>query len=202
MMFDSAERDELVITLATEAQKKPPSERDSFLHSACQNDAELYRAVSEWMTWEERLTGFLDHPLINLIDLETLEDICEPGETVAGRFDILRRVGEGGMGVVYEAFDTKRKQRIAIKFAKPGFGRLLSPELEGALQVRHPNICVVNEIHTAKAEFGEVDFLTMEFLDGETLADRLKKVMLVDTEALKIDRQLCTGIVVAHSRDI
>ena len=77
------------------------------------------------------------------------------------------------MGVVYEAFDRKRGQRICVKTAKLGFRRALSPELEGALKVRHPNICVVNEIHTAQTPGGEVDFLTMEFLEGETLSTHL-----------------------------
>ena len=74
------------------------------------------------------------------------------------------------MGVVYEAFDRKRSQRICVKTAKLGFRQSLSPELEGALKVRHPNICVVNEIHTAQTPGGEVDFLTMEFLEGVTLS--------------------------------
>ena len=202
MTIDSGERNDFVMTLASEAQNMPPSERESFLQSACQNDPELYQAVSDVVAWEARMSGFLDHPLIEFIDLETLEEIFEPGETVSGRFEILRRVGEGGMGVVHEAFDRKRKQRIAIKFAKPGFGPLLSPELEGALQVRHPNICVVNEIHTAAVEFGDVDFLTMEFLDGETLANRLKKGKLDEPAALEIARQLCAGVAEAHRSGI
>ena len=94
MMIDSPERNEFVMTLASEAQKMSPGERDSFLQSACQNDPELYRAVSDVVAWEERMSGFLDHPLIEFIDLETLEEIFDPGETVSGRFDILRRMGE------------------------------------------------------------------------------------------------------------
>src|SRR5215467_4602838 len=106
------------------------------------------------------------------------------------------------MGVVYEAFDTRRKQRIAIKCAKPGFGRLLSPELEGALKVRHPNICLVNDIHKASTEFGDLDFLTMEFLDGETLASRLERGRLEQGEAMVIAQQLCAGVAEAHRSGI
>ena len=65
------------------------------------------------------------------------------------------------MGVVYEALDHKRELRIAIKVAKPGFHRLLLPEIEGALAVRHPNVCQVNEIYTETTEVGGFDFLTM-----------------------------------------
>ena len=67
-----------------------------------------------------------------------------------------------------EALDRKRNQRVAIKGAKTGFHRLLPSELNGALEVRHWNVCLVNEIHTAEATDGETDFLTMELLEGET----------------------------------
>ena len=107
------------------------------------------------------------------------------------------------MGIVYEAIDRKRNQRIAIKSAKPGFQRLLSPELEGALKVRHPNICLVNQIHTTKTDKGEVDFLAMEFLQGETLAAHLAKEGKLDpAEALHIARQLCAGLSEAHRSGI
>ena len=200
--MDPAERDERVMSLAAEALKTPPPQRARWLHEKCGNDPELYREVSEVVTWEERMEGFLSRPLIALIDLETLEQVFEPGQLVSGRFEILRRVGEGGMGVVYEAYDRKRNQRIAIKCAKPGFGRLLSPELEGALKVRHPNICMMNEIHAATTEFGELDFLTMEFLDGETLAHRLARGKLDVDEAAEIAGQLCSGVTAAHHSGI
>ncbi|HEY6351276.1 MAG TPA: protein kinase [Candidatus Angelobacter sp.] len=202
MMIDPAERDEGIMTLAAEALKTPISERTGFLQRACQNDPELYREVCDVVAWEERMSGFLHRPLIEFIDLESLEKVFEPGQTIAGRFEILRCVGDGGMGVVYEAFDNKRKKRIAIKCAKPGFGRLLSPELEGALKVRHPNICAVNEIHTTSTEFGDLDFLTMEFLDGETLSRRLAQGKLEEAEALEIARQLCSGVAEAHRSGI
>jgi serine/threonine protein kinase/Tfp pilus assembly protein PilF len=115
------------------------------------------------------------------------------------RFEIVREIGQGGMGIVYEVFDRKRNQRIAIKSARLGFRRLLSPELEAALKVRHPNICLVNEIHTADTESGEVDFLTMELLEGPTLYARLAEAgKLPAVEALEIARQLCAGLAEAH----
>ena len=123
----------------------------------------------------------------------------EAAQVVSERFEILRKIGEGGMGVVYEAFDRKRNQRIAIKSAKPGFHRLLSPELEGALKVRHPNVCLVSEIHTAQTRNGDIDFLSMELLQGETLSARLSaQKKLPNDEALEIACQLCAGLAEAH----
>lgn len=192
------DRDEHVMALAAEALKTPPGSRAVFLRNACRNDDDLYREVSEIVTWEERMEDFLSRPLIEFVDLEAWERVFAPGETIAERFEIRRCVGEGGMGVVYEAFDRKRKQRIAIKCARPGFGRLLSPELESALKVRHRNVCGVNEIHSTPTQFGDVDFLTMEFLEGEVLSSRLARGRLEETEALEIARQLCSGVIEAH----
>ncbi len=141
--------------------------------------------------------GFMRDPLVGLIDLEALDRPFKPGQVVADRFEIIREVGDGGMGVVYEAYDRKRQQRIAIKCAKLGYERL-SPELHGALKVRHPNVCLVNEIHTAVTDLGELDFLTMEFLDGETLFSRLSRGKLEHNEALNLARQLCAGLAEAH----
>src|SRR5215472_1541592 len=202
MMMDSAERDERVMGLVAETLQRPLRDRDSFLQSRCHSDPDLYREVSEIVSWEERMGDFLRRPLIEFIDLEALEQIFEPGQVVAGRFEILRRVGDGGMGVVYEAYDNKRKQRIAIKCAKPGFDRLLSPELERAREVRHQNICLVNEIHTTNTELGELDFLTMEFLDGETLAHRLESGKFEEADALSVARQLCSGVAEAHRSQV
>ncbi|HWZ41865.1 MAG TPA: protein kinase [Candidatus Saccharimonadales bacterium] len=198
-MERSAEHDERVMTIVAAALRMPMPERDSFLHIACQEDTELYQEAEKVMEWEERMGNFLREPLIDFIDLEDSVRPFEAGEVISERFEIMHEVGRGGMGVVYEAFDRKRNQRIAIKCALPGFGRLLSPELEGALKVRHPNICLVNEIHTAPTASGEVDFLTMEFLDGETLSARLTaKENFTSKDVLEIARQLCGGLAEAH----
>jgi eukaryotic-like serine/threonine-protein kinase len=117
--------------------------------------------------WEEQLGSFLLRPVIFSSDYPSP---FEAGQVVSERFEILRKIGEGGMGVVYEAFDRKRNQRIAIESAKPGFHRLVSPELGGALKVRHPNVCLVSEVHTAQTSHGDIDFLSMELLQGETLS--------------------------------
>ena len=195
------DRDERLMRLAEDALRTPVAERETFLRAACHQDTDLYAEVSEIVEWEDRMGGFMRDPLLKFIDLEGLDRPFAPPQLVGDRFEILREVGDGGMGVVYEAYDRKRQQRIAIKCAKVGYERL-PPELRAALKVRHPNVCMMNEIHTEKTNLGALDFLTMEFLDGETLLDRLLRGRLESDEALQLARQLCAGLAEAHSSGV
>lgn len=195
-MTAPTDRDERVMSLAATAVMLPAEERDRYLRAACDGDEELLRETCETIEWEERMGGFLRKPWLSLPDLERP---FKAGQIINERFEIVREIGHGGMGVVFEAFDRKRGQRIAIKSAKLGFRRLLSPELESALKVRHQNICLVNEIHTASTDYGDVDFLTMEMLEGPTLQEVLSaRGPLEPAEALEIARQLCAGLAEAH----
>src|SRR5689334_15752079 len=200
-MMDIEERDDRVMALAAEALNRLSGDREQFLQQACQNDPGLYQEVSEVVSWEERMDGFLCRPLIDFIDLDGLDRPFKPGQLVADRYEIIREVGDGGMGVVYEANDLKLEHRIAIKCPKLGYNRL-PPELRSALQVRHRNICLVNDIHKVEVDLGELEFLTMEFLDGETLHSRLARGRLESEEALPIARQLCAGLAEAHHRGV
>jgi tetratricopeptide (TPR) repeat protein len=199
-METSPKHDERVMQLVAEARRQSPAEREAFLRVECETDSILYQEVADTLNWDDRMGSFLQAPLIKLVV------VARPfltGEVIDERFEIVRIIGEGGMGVVYEAIDRKRNLRIAIKSAKPGFQRLLSPELEGALRVRHPNICLVNQIHSTKTDKGDVDFLSMEFLQGETLVARLDKGGKLDAgQALNIARQLCAGLSEAHRSGI
>jgi len=188
------------MSIVKRARGQSPAEREALLRLTCETDDGLYQEVAETLDWEDRMGGFLKEPLTALT---LVSRPFEPGMVIEGRFEIVRVIGEGGMGVVYEAIDRKRNQRIAVKSAKPGFQRLLSPELEGALKVRHHNICLVNQIHTTKTDDGEVDFLAMEFLEGETLSARLARTgKLEPTQGLEIAKQLCSGLSTAHHSGI
>src|SRR5215472_13605362 len=199
-MSNDGKQDERIMKITTEAMEKPPEERETYVRSACAGDDGLYREVAETITWEERMGRFLLHPMVVVNDPAAA---LVTGQIVDGRFEIVRQIGEGGMGVVYEAVDAKRRLRVALKFGKLGCQRLLAPELEGALRVRHPNICLVNQIHTANIKSQQVDFLAMEYVEGQTLTQYLlDHGKLPQQRALEVARQLCAGISEAHRSGI
>jgi serine/threonine-protein kinase len=133
-----------------------------------------------------------------------------PGERVAGRFTILRFVARGGMGAVYEANDVILQTRVALKTLQGAFitdaGAMerFRREVLLARRVSHPNVCRVYELYEATTLAGaSVHLLTMEFLDGETLAARIgRQGRLTTAQALPLVRQMCAGLAAAHAEGV
>jgi eukaryotic-like serine/threonine-protein kinase len=198
-MENKAQDDDLVMSLVELALDQPEPERRAFLQRACAGDPELFNQAWEYVQWETRMRGFLLDPLF---PPPLNEHPFEPGELLDGRFRILREVAQGGMGVVYEAMDERLDRRIAIKCGKTGFRKRLPPEVRNAREISHPNVCKIFEIHTASTRDGDLDFLSMEFLEGETLAERLRRGGLTEPEARVIARQLCEGLAEAHRNQV
>jgi tetratricopeptide (TPR) repeat protein len=196
---NKAQDDDLVMSLVELALARPPEERERYLHSACAHDSQLFEEVRKYVGWEERMNGFLLEPLYASPSRNLS---FEPGELLDGRFRIVREVAQGGMGIVYEAVDERLERRIAIKCAKPGFRKRLPPEVRHATEISHPNVCKIFEIHTGSTDHGEIDFLTMEFLEGETLADRLRRGPLPESQARAVAQQLCAGLAEAHHKQV
>lgn len=189
-----AQDDDLVMSLVELALSQPPDSRENYVRTACAGDTELFSQVWDYVRWDHRMQDFLLDPLFPALR----EPHFEPGELLADRFRIVREVAQGGMGIVYEARDERLGRRIALKSAKSGYRKRLPPEVRHASEISHPNVCKIFEIHTASTTGGEIDFLTMEFLEGETLSARLSRGKLPDDEARAIGRQICAGLAEAH----
>jgi eukaryotic-like serine/threonine-protein kinase len=132
------------------------------------------------------------------------------GEYVGARFRIVRFIAKGGMGEVYEAEDLQLGERVALKTILPevaGQPELMArfkQEIQLARKVTHPNVCRVFDIavHQLKSG-GEVTFLTMELLDGETLSEFMRRRGPLPTEAaLPLLRQIADGLTAAHEAGV
>ena len=125
------------------------------------------------------------------------------GRTIS-HYEILKKLGEGGMGVVYKARDTKLNRDVALKFLPAGMTsdeesrKRFVREAQAAAALNHPNICTVYEI-------GEADghtFIVMPCIGGSSLADKVKEGPLDADEALDIAIQVGKGLARAHENGI
>src|SRR5690348_14872867 len=120
--------------------------------------------------------------------------------TKLGPYEITGAIGAGGMGEVYRARDTRLGRDVAIKIlpqhltAKSNVKQRFEREARAISSLQHPNICTLYDVGHQDA----TDFLVMEFLEGETLADRLAKGALAPEQVLKIGIEICEGLEKAH----
>jgi serine/threonine protein kinase len=124
--------------------------------------------------------------------------------TKLGPYEIASPLGAGGMGEVYRARDTRLDRIIAIKIlpahlsdnpeAKQRFDR----EARAISSLNHPNVCALYDVGHQDG----VDYLVMEFLDGETLAQRLAKGPLPPEQVLKYGIEICEGLEKAHKSGV
>lgn len=132
--------------------------------------------------------------------LESMSIKLSPGRVVAERYRIIRPLGQGGMGAIYEAEDLTLGARVALKFLlQSTHTRHLLNEARAARQVTHRNVCRV-------FDFGEVDdmpFISMEYVDGEDLRSLLKRIgRLPRDRTVIIARQMFAGLAAAHAKGV
>jgi len=138
-------------------------------------------------------------------ELSPLLTPLEPGAVVAGRFEILSRLGEGGMGVVYKARDRELDDVVALKLLRLGrFGgdakvAALKQELKLARRITHPNVLRLFDL----GEVEGVPFISMEYVRGLTMRDLLDHSTRVPySAALRLARQVCRGLDAVHSAGV
>jgi eukaryotic-like serine/threonine-protein kinase len=115
-----------------------------------------------------------------------------------GPYEILAPLGAGGMGEVYEALDTRLERTVAIKICGVRFTERFEREARAISSLNHPHICALYDIGREDS----VDFLVMEYLEGETLEARLRKGPLPIDEALRIAIQIASALDAAHRKGI
>src|SRR5208337_2825510 len=135
------------------------------------------------------------------------------GDLLASRFRVVRFIASGGMGEVYEANDLELHERLAIKtirreaLREPNAVARFKREVQLARKVTHPNVCRIFDIFRstfpATDSDEEIVFVSMEFLSGETLAERLSRQHRMPiTEALPFIQQMASALAAAHDAGI
>jgi tetratricopeptide (TPR) repeat protein len=186
------------------AVDRDPAEAEEFLRRECADDPELYSEVRRMLD-QHGQPGFLDTPV-------GVPPGFQPGETVAGRYRIVRAIGRGGMGQVYEAEEIELQERVALKTLLPeiaadiGMINRFKREIQLARRIGHPNVCKVYDLGRHPLDGSSpapVLFLTMEFLPGETLSDRIDRAgRIAPPEALRLLGQIADALDTVHRTGI
>lgn len=183
------------------ALEQPATRRDSWLREACTNVA-VREEVLGLLHAHDRSNGILEHP-ISTATVEEQETEFEDEQWV-GPYQLLRQIGRGGMGMVYQAHDSRLNRYVAIKFLSPALrasseakARFLS-EARASSGLDHPNICTIYDLGEHQNQL----FIVMAFYDGETLAQRLRRGPLPLSSAVTVMRQVASGLACAHDAGI
>ena len=168
--------------LFSKAGKLNGPDRTAYLEEACGTDVALRRDVESLLAYGDKSDAFLGI-------------VSTGGRQTILHYRIHRRIGEGGMGLVYQAWDLKLERWVAIKFLPPWMvtdprGRkLLMDEARHASALNHPNIVTIYEVAQAPG----VDFIVMELITGKTLRE------LIPTTGLPVPRALGYGIAIGEA---
>jgi serine/threonine protein kinase/Tol biopolymer transport system component len=179
---------------------KPAAERASFLDVACPEE-DLREQVEQLLRNHEQAGSFLSEPVIELPKPERFV----AGSIVAGRFKVVRLLGKGGMGEVFEAEDLKMfRRQVALKFLPQELAHdhqmreRFEREARSASALDHPNICTVYEI----GEHEGWPFIAMQYLDGQTLQEGIQGKALRIPYLLDLSIQIADALDAAHSKGI
>ncbi|QDU69767.1 WD40 repeat domain-containing serine/threonine protein kinase [Engelhardtia mirabilis] len=184
-------------------------ERARLLDAACADDAELRREVEELLASHDSPRnpvdggGLRDH-LAPLLD----GDEDEPALPDAiGPYRILRRIGAGGMGVVYEAEQARPRRRVALKVLHPAHAhgarlRRFRREAELLARLHHPGIAQVYAAETVDQGHGEQPWFAMELVEGLPLVDYAERAGLDRRARLELVAEVCDAVQHAHDRGI
>ncbi|HEV8371088.1 MAG TPA: protein kinase [Pyrinomonadaceae bacterium] len=181
-----------------------PEERNSFLSQACSGDDQLRSEVESLIASYEKSGEFIDEPAYQAASwLAEEKPELKVGQTV-GSYRVISFICRGGMGEVYVAEDKRLNRNVALKLLPVSFTqdidrlRRFEQEARAASALNHPNIITIYEIQ----QLGPTQVIATEFVEGETLRQRLARSSLSLAEALNISIQVADALSAAHKAGI
>jgi eukaryotic-like serine/threonine-protein kinase len=185
------------------ALDRPSGERTAFVNERCAGDEELRREVQDMLSSHAQASGFIEEPAMNVA-----ARLAPSGPSLVGKlishYRVLSLIGSGGMGEVYLAEDTGLGRRVALKLLPEDLAKdgqrvnRLQQEARAISNLNHPNILTIHEI-------GQVDsrhFIATEFIDGETLRQRLNKGPMELGAMLQVAADVASALAAAHAAGI
>jgi len=204
------ERWQKVEKLFYAALEQKPERRADFLAEECAGDEELRSEVESLLKHGDLPDGFIDAPAMKLVarDIASNSDSSNLSLPMVGKtvshYKIVDKIGEGGMGEVYQAKDLKLGRNVAIKVLPEEFAKdtdhVARFQREATLlaSLNHPNIAAIHGLE----ESGGTQFLVLELVEGETLRDRIKSGPIPVEESLKLALQIAGALEAAHEKGI
>ena len=224
------ERWKRIDMLLSAALQRPEEERASYLTQACEGDAELGAHVQRLLAAHQAASSFLETPAAGeTITDEKRETSASPTELVdpdgertmeptlprtqaeasgraltLGRYALLNKLGGGGMGVVYAAYDPELDRKVALKLLRAnapadlnsqGARARLLREAQAMARLSHPHVIAVHDVGT----FGKQVFIAMELVDGQTMTRWLKGKERTPREIVEVFVQAGKGLAAAHA---
>src|SRR5262249_25771973 len=201
------ERWNQVDQLLQDAMEREPAERAAFLAEACGGDDELRLEVESLLIWGERAESFFETPPADVAADWLAAKESRAGQMI-GHYRIERRLGAGGMGVVYLAHDTQLGRPAALKLLQNNLTqdaarvRRFPPEARAASALHHPSILTIYEVGQADSTAGDAQFIAAEFVEGQTLRELCQLGGLALGAALDILIQVASALSTAHEAGI
>ena len=199
------ERYKRIDELLQAALEIEPAERTAFINYHCGEDQYLKEEVEALILASEREDSLIDGPLPELMVLFSPEQHLELsiGDTLS-HYTVLSMLGVGGAGQVYLAEDSRLGRKVALKLFPREFTKdqlrlwRFGNEARAASALNHPNILTIYDI----AEIDGKHFIAAEFVDGETLRNRIKQKHISAAEALDVSIQVINALSAAHESGI
>jgi eukaryotic-like serine/threonine-protein kinase len=196
------DRQQQIAEIVKSALERDPSEWPAFLDSACASDAAMRGEVESLLQFQPDASQFIEQGALHVAAETLAREPSGPLPRQIDRYQIISRIGVGGMGEVYLAHDTKLKRRVALKLVRAGMDTAelvtrFGHEEQILASLNHPNIA---QLYGAGLAAGDIPFFAMEYVEGSRLDDYCRDKSLSIAGRLQIFRKVCAAVHYAHQR--